>query len=87
MTKLPKCSKCGSPITDSFETEIEQHGRVRTGHYNNGVWICHDCIEVEEGKKRDTSHDSSTASTDQYESIGIASASDVSPNTPRADET
>jgi hypothetical protein len=25
---LPECSKCSSPITESLETEIEQHGKV-----------------------------------------------------------
>ena len=23
-----ECSRCGSPVTDSLETEIEQHGKV-----------------------------------------------------------
>ena len=25
---LSECSRCGSPVTDSLETEIEQHGKV-----------------------------------------------------------
>ena len=53
MTKLlPECSKCSSPVTDSLETEIEQHGKVKTGRYADGRWMCHDCIEGEEIKKR-----------------------------------
>jgi hypothetical protein len=49
---LPECSKCGSPVTDSLETEIEQQGKVKTGNYTNERWICHDCIENEEAKKK-----------------------------------
>jgi ribosomal protein L37AE/L43A len=84
---LPECSNCGSPVTDSLETEIEQHGKVRTGRYTNGIWMCHDCIESEEGKKKGKGADDSPPSNDQCDTIGVASASDVSPNTPRADET
>ena len=85
---LPECSKCGSPVTDSLETEIEQHGKVKTGRYTDGIWICHDCIESEEGKKKGKGPDDySSASIDKCDSIGVASETDVSPNTPRADET
>ena len=85
---LPECSKCGLSVTDSLETEIEQHGKVKTGVYTDGIWICHDCIESEAGKKkRSKGADNSSPSIDQCDSIGVASASDVSPNTPRADET
>ena len=84
---LPECSKCGSPVTDSLETEIEQHGKVKTGDYTDGIWTCHDCIESEEAKKKGKGADDSSPSIDQCDSIGVASASDVSPNTPRADET
>jgi hypothetical protein len=84
---LPECSKCSSPITDSLETEIEQHGKVKTGRYTDGIWMCHDCIESEEGKKKSKGADNSSPSIDQYDTTGVASASDVSPNTPRADET
>jgi hypothetical protein len=84
---LPECSKCSSPITDSLETEIEQHGKVKTGRCTDGIWMCHDCIESEEGKKKSNGSDNSSPSIDQCDTIGVASASDVSPNTPRADET
>jgi ribosomal protein L37AE/L43A len=84
---LPECSKCGSPVTDSLETEIEQHGKVKTSRYTDGIWMCHDCIESEEGKKKGKGADDSSPSIDQCDTIGVASASDVSPNTPRADET
>ena len=87
MTKLlPECSKCGSPVTDSLQTEIEQHGKAKTGRYANGIWMCHDCIESEEGKKKSKGADD-TSPNDECDTIGVASASDVSPNTPRADST
>jgi hypothetical protein len=83
---LPECSKCSSPVTDSLETEIEQHGKVKTGRYTDGIWMCHDCIESEEGKKKGKGVDNSSPSIDQCDTIGVASASDVSPHTPKADE-
>ena len=87
MTKLlPECAKCGSPVTDSLQTEIEQHGKVKTGRHTNGIWMCHDCIESEEGKKKGKGADD-TSPIDECDTIGVASASDVSPNTPRADGT
>jgi len=87
MTKLlPECSKCGSPVTDSLQTEIEQHGKAKTGRHTNGIWMCHDCIESEEGKKKSKGADD-TSPMDECDTIGVANASDVSPNTPRADGT
>lgn len=84
---LSECSECGSAVTDSLEAEIEQHGKVKTDRYTNGVWICHDCIESEEGKKEDKGERYDFSSTDQSDTMGVASSSDVSPNTPRADES
>ena len=26
---LPQCTKCGSPVTDSLEYEIEQHEKIK----------------------------------------------------------
>ena len=69
---LPECSKCSSPITDSLETEIEQHGKVKTGSYTDGIWMCHDCIESEEGKKKSKRADnSSSPSIDQCDTIEL----------------
>ena len=86
---LPECSRCGSTAIDSLETEIEQHGKVKTGHYIDGIGICHDCLETEEGKKRNKGgdHGSYYSTTNQCGTMGVADASDVSPNTPAADET
>ena len=67
---LPQCTKCGSPVTDSLEDEIEQHEKIKAGSYIKGVWTCNDCIAASQGQ----------------DTIGVASKSDVSPNTPRADE-
>jgi len=78
---LPQCIKCGSPVTDSLEAEIEEHGKVKTGSYIKGVWTCNDCIiaAATQGKENEEKEE-------QQDTIGVASKSDVSPNTPRADE-
>ena len=95
---LPQCTKCGSFVTDSIESEIEQHGKIKTGNYTNGVWICNVCLgasRIQEEKKKtekkeeeySSSHRSQNNNIDnQCDDIGLASKSDVSPNTPRADE-
>jgi hypothetical protein len=92
---LPQYIKCGSPVTDLLEDEIEQHGKIKTGTYINGVWTFNDCIAVGQGqdKKKEQEEDSSVSSinrnnsiADQQDTVGVASKSDVSPNTPRADE-
>jgi hypothetical protein len=75
---LPQCIKCGSPVTDSLEDEIEQHEKIKAGSYIKGVWTCNDCI-IAAGQGHEKKED-------QQDTIGVASKSDVSPNTPRADE-
>jgi uncharacterized protein with PIN domain len=75
---LPQCIKCGSPVTDSLEDEIEQHGKIKAGSYINDVWTCNDCIATGQAQKKEEE--------EQQDTIGVASKSDVSPNTPRADE-
>ena len=82
---LPKCTKCGSSVTDSIESEIEQHGKIKTGSYINGKWICDDCLGAE---KKEEGHSSlhTSQNDNSNDNIGLASKSDVSPNTPRADE-
>jgi hypothetical protein len=67
-----------SPVTDSLETEIEQHGKVKTGIYTDGIWMCHDCIESEEGKTKGKGAHDSPHSIDQRDNIGVTSATDVS---------
>lgn len=75
---LPRCEQCNSPVTDSIQTEIEYHGRVKFGKYIGGSWICSDCMSEREGEKV------SAALTNQdnphHEHIRDASKSDVSPN-------
>jgi hypothetical protein len=92
---LPQCIKCDSPVTDSLQDEIEQHWKINAGSYINGVWTCNDCIAKSQGqdKKTEQEKDSSSStinrkgsSSDQQDTVGVASKSDVSPNTPRADE-
>ena len=74
---LPQCVKCGSPVTDSLEAEIEEHGKIKTGSYIKGVWTCNDCIAAGQGHEK---------KEDKQDTVGVASKSDVSSNTPRADE-
>jgi hypothetical protein len=82
---LPRCDQCNSPVTDSIEIEIENHGRVKLGKYIDGSWICNDCMtEKEKHISASLNHDDSNSM--HHEHIGIANKSDVSPNTPKADE-
>jgi hypothetical protein len=91
---LPQCAKCGSPVSDSIETEIEEHGKVKSGGYINSQWICDDCIVSQEEKKNNKSWKEKPSSSfmnkkdanQESDSIGVASSTDVSPNTPQADE-
>jgi epoxyqueuosine reductase QueG len=52
---IAQCTKCGSYVTDSLESEIEQHGKIKMGNYVNGVWLCNDCIAASQrqGRKRE----------------------------------
>jgi hypothetical protein len=88
INSLPRCKQCSSPVTDSIETEIENHGRVKMGKDIDGSWTCNNCLA-----ERDREEKLSTASLNRddsnsvhHEHIGAANKSDVSPNTPTADE-
>lgn len=35
---LPQCDQCSSPVTDSIEIEIENHGTVKLGNYIDDAW-------------------------------------------------
>ena len=88
---LPQCTKCGSPVTDSIEDQIEQHGKIKTGNYVNGKWICDDCLGAEKKEEEEEGYSSKhtgqkDSRNNQGENIGLASKTDVSPNTPRADD-
>ena len=85
---LPKCSKCGLPVADSIESQIEQHEKIKMGNYIDGEWICDDCLAVEKKEEKEYSSppQTSQSNANQCDNIGTASESDVSPNTPRADE-
>jgi hypothetical protein len=87
---LPQCERCCSPVTDSIEIEIENHGRVKLGKYTRGSWICNDCM-TERIRGEDENLSTISASQDDsngkhHEGVGVANKSDVSPNTPKADE-
>jgi hypothetical protein len=70
---IPQCVKCGSPVSDLVEPEVEKQGQLKSGHYINNKWICDDCVQSNETKDRNM--------------IGEASTADISANTPRADES
>ena len=76
---LPQCTKCGSRVTDSLAVEIEEHGKITTGSYIKGVWTYKDCIAASQGKEKKDGEE-------QQDTMGVTSKSDVSPNTPTADE-
>ena len=81
---LPRCDQCNSPVTDSVEIEIENHGRVKLGKYIDGSWICNGCMAEEKHSNVSLNHNDSNSI--HHEHMGVANKSDVSPNTPKADE-
>jgi hypothetical protein len=86
---VPECVNCGSPVTDSLESEVEEQGQLKRGKYVNSVWMCNECAEREEKEKSSpssTMDNKRSSDDDQSDSIGVASPADVSPNTPKADE-
>jgi hypothetical protein len=42
---VPECAKCGSPVTDLVEPEVEEHGQLKRDRYVDSVWLYNDCIE------------------------------------------
>ena len=53
---LPRCEQCDSPVTDSIEMEIENHGRVKMGKNIRGSWLCNDCMTKRTGEATSTIH-------------------------------
>jgi hypothetical protein len=88
INSLPRCDQCNSPVTDSIEIEIENHGRVKLGKSIGGSWTCDDCIAERTGKEKSSSTISiqDDSNSVHHEHMKDASKSDVSPNTPAADE-
>jgi hypothetical protein len=82
---LSRCAQCSSPVTDSIQIEIENHGRVKLGRRIDGSWICNDCTTKRSDETTSIILDDDNNSI-HHEHIGDASKSDVSPNTPPADE-
>jgi hypothetical protein len=61
-----------------LDSEVEEQGQLKRGKYVNSVWICNDCADAQiKGVKNDQREESMT---------GVATPSDVSPNTQKADE-
>jgi hypothetical protein len=86
---IPRCNQCNSPVTDSIEVEIENHGQVKMGKYTRGSWVCDDCMMKrpdEEKLSATTTIQDDDSNNKHHEHIGDASKIDVSPNTPPADE-
>ena len=42
---VPQCVKCGSPVTDLVEPEVEKQGQLKPGHYIDNKWMCNDCMQ------------------------------------------
>ncbi len=51
---IPECIKCGSPVTDSLESEVEEQGQLKRGKYINSIWICNDCADTRENVSPNT---------------------------------
>ena len=88
---LPRCNQCNSPVTDSIETEIENHGKVKLGKYTHGSWICNECMTKRAGEEKLSAaptiqDDGNNIHHEHHEHTGATNKSDVSPNTPTADE-
>jgi hypothetical protein len=85
---LSRCDQCNSPVTDSIEIEIENHGRVKLGKNIRGSWICNDCMVKRAGEEKPSASSETQDDNNSihHEHIGAANRSDVSPNTPTADE-
>mgnify|MGYP006320371815 CR=1 FL=1 len=81
---LHRCTQCNSPVTDSIQIEIENYGRVKLGKRVDDSWICNDCLTKRADKTTSIIQDDDNSI--HHEHIGDASKSDVSPNTPPADE-
>jgi hypothetical protein len=83
---MSTCIICSSPVTDSIEVHIERHGKVKLGHHSSKGWICDDCSGGHANQKESILAGEDNGLQQQHETIEPAKASDVSPNTPKADE-
>jgi hypothetical protein len=80
-----KCSNCGMPVTNSISVKLKEEKFIKLGKFINNDWICDDCVLETQGIKSDI-----VPYTEEIEGLNsnnIADSSDVSPNTPPADET
>jgi hypothetical protein len=83
---MSRCIRCNSLVTDSIELQIEQHGKIKLGRHNIQGWICDDCFNSSNSQKESNPVIKDNNKHQQQETIGAAKPSDVSPNTPKADE-
>jgi hypothetical protein len=55
---IPTCVKCGSPVTDLLEAEVEEQGQLKRGKYVNSVWLCNGCADVQKRKGKNDQRES-----------------------------
>jgi hypothetical protein len=55
---IPTCVKCGSPVTDLLEAEVEEQGQLKSGKYVNSVWLCNGCADVQKRKGKNDQRES-----------------------------
>ena len=85
---LPRCEPCNSPVSDSIEVEIENHGKVKLGEHTSSYWICNDCLAKRaRAVKKSILLPPIRDDINNIHQLGAASKTDVSPNPPTADET
>jgi hypothetical protein len=75
---IPQCVRCGSPVTNSIESQIKQHEKIKFGRYIDNIWMCDDCHK----KREENNVPMGDKSNNKQHDI-----SDVSPNTPITDES
>ena len=82
---MSRCIKCNSLVTDSIELQVEQHGKIKLGRHNIQGWICDDCFNSSNSQKESNPVVRIIINISNRKQ-GAAKPSDVSPNTPKADE-
>jgi hypothetical protein len=63
---LPRCAQCSSPVTDSIQIEIENHGRVKLGRRVDGSWICNDCATKRSDETTSTVQDDNNSNYHEH---------------------
>ena len=85
ISNMSRCIRCNSLVTDSIELQIEQHSKIKLGRHNIQGWICDDYFGSNNSQK-ESNLEIKDSKHQQQVTIEAAKPSDVSPNTPKADE-